>query len=137
MCASSAHPLDYLRKPLDLERLRTLLRSVRDQDAERRSVLVAEAEVARRFEFCGMVGRGPAMQTVFDLIRRLAPHARAALISGEAGTGKQLVAGALHTMGTRCSGPFVVVDCSAVVEAIFERELFGYCLLYTSPSPRD
>jgi DNA-binding NtrC family response regulator len=117
--------VDYLRKPLDLERLRALLTGIREQDAGRRSALAAEADIARQFEFCGMVGRGPAMQGVFDLVRRLAPHAHATLISGEAGTGKQLVAGALHMLGTRRSRPLIVVDCSAVVESLFERELFG------------
>lgn len=118
--------VDYLRKPLDVERVRTLLVGVRDQEAERRAVLAVEAEIAQRLEFCGMVGRGPAMQTVFDWIRRLAPHTRLALISGEPGTGKHLAARALHALGPRRSAPFVVVNCSAVVETLFERELFGH-----------
>lgn len=117
--------IDYLRKPLDLERLRTLLTGVRDDDAERRSLQEAEADIARRLEFCGMIGRCPAMQDVFALIRRLAPHARSVLIRGESGTGKRLAAHALHTMSARRSNPIAVVDCSAVVETLFERELFG------------
>ena len=66
------------------------------------------------------------MQEVFDLIRRLAPHVRAALISGETGTGKELVARALHTYGPRRARRFVAVNCSAVVETLFESELFGH-----------
>src|SRR6185503_5404774 len=80
----------------------------------------------QRLEFCGMVGRGPAMQEVFGLIRRLAPHVRTALISGETGTGKQLVARALHKLGPRSTKRFVTVNCSAVVETLFESELFGH-----------
>jgi len=118
--------VDYLRKPLDVERVRTLLVDVRDQEAARRAILAVEAEIAHRLEFCGMVGRGPAMQAVFDWIRRLAPHARLALITGEPGTGKQLAARALHALGPRRAGPFVVVNCSGVVETLFERELFGH-----------
>jgi DNA-binding NtrC family response regulator len=117
---------DYLRKPLDVRRVRGLLTAVRQEDAARRAVLILEAELAERLEFCGMVGRGPAMQSVFDLIRRLAPHARLALITGEPGTGKELAARALHSLGPRRSRPFIVVDCSAVVETLLERELFGY-----------
>ena len=73
-----------------------------------------------------MIGRGPAMQEVFGLIRRLAPHARTALITGETGTGKELVARALHKLGPRSAKRFVTVNCSAVVETLFESELFGH-----------
>jgi transcriptional regulator with GAF, ATPase, and Fis domain len=85
-----------------------------------------EGDLAQRLEFCGMVGRGPAMQEVFGLIRRLAPHVRTALISGETGTGKELVARALHKLGPRSTKRFVTVNCSAVVETLFESELFGH-----------
>ena len=118
--------LDYLTKPFDLQRLRQLLATVRDEAAQRREVLTMEGDLAQRLEFCGMVGRGPAMQEVFGLIRRLAPHVRTALISGETGTGKELVARALHKLGPRSTKRFVTVNCSAVVETLFESELFGH-----------
>jgi DNA-binding NtrC family response regulator len=89
-------------------------------------MMAVDREVAQRVEFAGMIGRSPAMQEVFDLIRRLAPHVRAALISGETGTGKELVARALHTYGPRRARRFVAVNCSAVVETLFESELFGH-----------
>jgi DNA-binding NtrC family response regulator len=82
--------------------------------------------VARRLEFCGMIGRGPAMQELFGMIRRLAPHVRTALVTGETGTGKELVARALHNLGPRRDRRFVTVNCSAVVETLFESELFGH-----------
>jgi DNA-binding NtrC family response regulator len=66
------------------------------------------------------------MQEVFGLIRRLAPHVRTALITGDTGTGKELVARALHKLGPRSSKRFVTVNCSAVVETLFESELFGH-----------
>ena len=66
------------------------------------------------------------MQEVFGLIRRLAPHVRTALITGETGTGKELVARALHKLGPRSTKRFVTVNCSAVVETLFESELFGH-----------
>jgi DNA-binding NtrC family response regulator len=66
------------------------------------------------------------MQEVFGLIRRLAPHVRTALITGETGTGKELVARALHKMGPRSAKRFITVNCSAVVETLFESELFGH-----------
>jgi transcriptional regulator with GAF, ATPase, and Fis domain len=66
------------------------------------------------------------MQDLFGMIRRLAPHVRTALVTGETGTGKELVARALHRMGPRKDKRFVAVNCSAVVETLFESELFGH-----------
>jgi two-component system response regulator AtoC len=117
---------DYLTKPFDMERLKGIFAMVRDEADRRARMMELDREVAQRFEFAGMVGRGPAMQEVFGLIRRLAPHLRTALISGETGTGKELVARALHQTGPRSSRRFVAVNCSAVVETLFESELFGH-----------
>ena len=118
--------MDYLSKPLDFARVQQLLATVRDEIERRRSVLALESDVARRLEFCGMIGRGPVMQELFGMIRRLAPHVRTALITGETGTGKELVARALHSTGPRRDRRFVTVNCSAVVETLFESELFGH-----------
>jgi DNA-binding NtrC family response regulator len=117
---------EYLSKPLDLDRLRKLLSEIRSEIGRRAQVLALESQVARRLEFCGMLGRSPAMQEVFGLIQRLAPHARVVLISGETGTGKELAARAFHSLGPRRGRPFVTVNCSAVVDTLFESELFGH-----------
>jgi len=118
--------MDYLTKPLDFARLEQLLKSVREEIARRTSLMSLEGDVARRLEFCGMIGRGPLMQDLFGMIRRLAPHVRTALITGETGTGKELVAHALHKTGPRRDRRFVTINCSAVVETLFESELFGH-----------
>ncbi|MBI3046870.1 MAG: sigma-54-dependent Fis family transcriptional regulator [Acidobacteria bacterium] len=118
--------LDYLSKPLDFTRLDELLTTVRQGIERRQRFLAADTELAGRVEFCGMVGRGPAMQQLFDLIRRLAPHARTALVTGETGTGKELVARALHMLGPRRDRKFIAFNCSAVVDTLFESELFGH-----------
>jgi DNA-binding NtrC family response regulator len=117
---------DYLSKPLELSRLERLLTDIRDDTDRRRSVFAIESELARRLEFCGMVGRAPIMQELFATVRRLAPHVRTALITGETGTGKELVARALHRLGGRGEKRFVTVNCSAVVESLFESEVFGH-----------
>ena len=117
---------DYLSKPLDFGRLDQLLTDVREEAERRRSVLSLEVDLARHLEFCGMIGRSPLMQELFGMIRRLAPHVRTALITGETGTGKELAARALHQMGPRRERRFVTVNCSAVVETLFESELFGH-----------
>jgi DNA-binding NtrC family response regulator len=118
--------MDYLSKPIDFGRLEQMLTGLRDEIERRRNLLTMESDVARRLEFCGMIGRGPAMQDLFGMIRRLAPHVRTALITGETGTGKELVARALHKTGPRRERRFVTVNCSAVVETLFESELFGH-----------
>src|SRR4029077_14839997 len=107
---------DYLSKPFDLDRLREVLLSVREGIRRRERFLQVDADVARQFEFYGMIGRSPPMQELFDSLRRLAPHVRTVLISGETGTGKELVAHGLHQQGPRRSRPFSTVKCSAVVE---------------------
>jgi two-component system, NtrC family, response regulator HydG len=118
--------MDYLSKPLDFGRLQQMFAGVRDELERRQSVLSLERDLVKRLEFCGMIGRGPLMQDLFALIRRLAPHVRIALISGETGTGKELVARALHRSGPRKDRRFITVNCSAVVESLFESELFGH-----------
>ena len=118
--------LDYLTKPFDFQRLREVLTTVR-MDLERRErFLEVDADVARKFEFHQMIGRSPAMQQLFDMLRRVAPHARTILITGETGTGKELVARALHKLGPRRDRRLVTVNCSAVVDTLSESELFGH-----------
>jgi DNA-binding NtrC family response regulator len=118
--------IDYVSKPLDFTRLDQLLTSVRAETERRRSVLSLEGDLARRLEFSGMIGRSPLMQELFAMIRRLGPHMRTALVTGETGTGKELVARALHQAGLRRERRFVPVNCAAVVRPLFESELFGY-----------
>jgi len=97
-----------------------------------RSHLPAQDLLADRFNhlapgrFQGMIGNGPGMQSVFSIIERIAPHFRTVLVTGETGTGKELVARALHDLSTVRQGHFVVLNCSAVVETLFESELFGH-----------
>lgn len=118
--------VDYLTKPIDFARLKHLLEVVRGDTERRRRLLAAEQEVAKNAEFCGMIGRTPVMQELFTLIRRLAPHVRTVLVTGETGSGKELVARALHRSGPRGGKRFVAINCSAVVETLFESELFGH-----------
>src|SRR5262245_18497089 len=124
IAALKAGAVDYLAKPFDRERLRDVLVTVRKRVERRDTFLRLDADVAKQFEFYGMVGRSPAMQELFDTIRRLAPHLRTVLITGETGTGKELVAKALHRLGPRRVKRLITLNCSAVVETLFESELF-------------
>ena len=117
---------EYLSKPFDFERLKQVLAAIRVELQRRAQVVALESQMARQLEFCGMIGRSPVMQELFSLIQRLAPHAKVILVSGETGTGKELVARAFHQAGPRRNRPFVTINCSAVVDTLFESELFGH-----------
>jgi len=109
---------DYLEKPIRLSVLRERVGRL-IADAERRQALGGDDE------FEGLIGRSPRMAELFGRIRRIAPHYRSALIQGATGTGKDLVARALHAR-SGVKGQYVVLNCSAVVETLFESELFGH-----------
>jgi transcriptional regulator with GAF, ATPase, and Fis domain len=83
-------------------------------------------EPARPEVFEGMISRDPAMRGLFDLVERVAASDAAATILGETGTGKELVARALHARSPRRDGPFIPVNCSAIAESLIESELFGH-----------
>ena len=117
--------VDYLTKPIDVVRLDQLLSAHRTNGSTLRSEREACAAHGR-CEHYGMVGTTARMHDVFTAIRRVAPFVTTALITGETGTGKELVARALHATGRRSMKPFVTINCSAVVESLFESELFGH-----------
>ena len=117
---------DYLNKPLSISVLRQRVGKLL-ADAKRRQLSRRlGTELARTLQFEGMVGTSPLMLEAFARIRRVAPHFRSALITGATGTGKDLVARALHQLSPASSGHFVVCNASAVVETLFESELFGH-----------
>lgn len=117
---------DYLTKPLDVEKLRSRIASLRHDAERRRRTLHLDQELVDACQFEGMVGRSPLMLEVFARIRRVAPHFRTVLVTGATGTGKELAALALHRLSPAARGPFVVCNCSALVETLVESELFGY-----------
>ena len=108
--------LDYLAKPLDFARLLELLEGVRDEAARRRDLLATDRATGHRLELCGMIGRSAIMQQLFALARRVAPHARHALVTGETGAGKEGLARAIHGQGPRRGKRFVILNCAAVAD---------------------
>jgi len=117
---------DYLNKPISIGSLRERIGKLVDAARRRQRAFQLEDELLASAEFEGIVGRSPLMAEMFSRVRRVAPHYRALLISGETGTGKDLVAQALHKLSPAASGRYVVLNCSAVVETLFESELFGH-----------
>jgi DNA-binding NtrC family response regulator len=116
---------DYLNKPISLATLRDRVGRIIGAALQRQQVRHAEEQAMETAQFEGIVGRSPQMWEMFSRIRRIAPHYRAALITGQTGTGKELVAQALHRLSL-VKGKFVVLNCAAVVETLFESELFGH-----------
>ncbi len=117
---------DYLVKPLDIDQLRTLV----DQ-ASRKAMMAhtrrIEAEKAQDdFVFEGIAGDSPAMQGIFEIVRRVAPTNISVLIEGPSGTGKELLARAIHDNSQRRSRAFRPVNCAGLTETLLESELFGH-----------
>lgn len=117
---------DYWTKPLDVEKLRGRIGGFIAEAEKRQKTLRLDRELLDACQFEGMVGRSPVMLEVFARIRRVAPHFRTVLVTGATGTGKELVAHALHRLSPASRGQFAVCNCSALVENLVESELFGY-----------
>ncbi len=117
---------DYLTKPLDIEKLRAKIATLLADAEIRRKTLRLDQELVDAYQFEGMIGRSPLMLEVYARIRRIAPHFRTVLVTGATGTGKELVARALHRLSPVPRGPFVVCNCSALVDNLVESELFGH-----------
>jgi two-component system response regulator AtoC len=117
---------DYVLKPFDVEALELVVRKALEMQryrAENR-FLREQANAVPSFE--SLVGSSPAIEAVYDLIRRVAPARSAVLISGETGTGKELVARAVHKLGPRSETLFVPINCAAIPAELLESELFGH-----------
>ena len=114
----------YLTKPFKLDVVRVLLSRACEERAVRSENQRLRREVRDRY--AGMLGQSGPMRALFDLVPKVARVASPALILGETGTGKELVARALHLEGPRAEGPFVAVNCAALPESLLESELYGH-----------
>jgi DNA-binding NtrC family response regulator len=117
---------DYLTKPLEIDKLRACIDALLEEAHTREKTLRLDQELVDAYQFQGMVGRSPLMLELYAKIRRIAPHFQTVLVTGATGTGKELVAKALHRLSPAGSGRFVVCNCSALVDTLVESELFGY-----------
>jgi DNA-binding NtrC family response regulator len=108
------------------EKLVAVIERLLDLAQERQRVADLDRQLLQASQFQGMISRSPIMWEVFSHVRRIAPHFQTVLITGETGTGKELVARALHALGPGALQPFAVCNCSALVESLLETELFGH-----------
>jgi two-component system nitrogen regulation response regulator NtrX len=114
---------DFIEKPLDLNRLLITIRNALDKTSLITETRVLKKKVSRAYE---MVGESAAIRQVKEIIQKVAPTDARVLITGDNGTGKELVARSLHESSGRSAGPFIEVNCAAIPSELIESELFGH-----------
>src|SRR6266513_5814964 len=124
--AVKAGAFDFLEKPVDAERLLDKL-----EKAIKQKTLIDENEQLKqrlqdRYKFQNVIGKSKKMQDLFELIESVAASEANILIQGENGTGKELIANAIHYKSKRSKGPFIKINCAAIPKDLIESELFGY-----------
>jgi DNA-binding NtrC family response regulator len=117
---------DYVTKPFHFEELALRLHRLAEARATRREIGTLRALLSDMPGECGLVGRSPPMQHLYSCIETYAEHSVPVLITGETGTGKELVARALHIRSSRAQKPFVAVNCGSIPRELAESELFGH-----------
>ena len=124
--AMKAGAYDYLQKPFKAEEAVLTLRKAEEREALRRENRALRQEILRESTFEDILAKSPQMQAIFKTIGKIADYKTTALITGESGVGKELVARAIHRRSGRRGGPFVAVNCGAIPENLLESELFGH-----------
>jgi DNA-binding NtrC family response regulator len=115
-----------LHLPLDLESLRKTIDEIEKLKATRMETAALERMLDSKYRLEGVIGKNPSMLDIFSFIRRIAPYYQTITIMGETGTGKEVIAKALHALSPASKGPFVVCNCGGLMENLIESELFGH-----------
>jgi two-component system response regulator AtoC len=117
---------DYITKPLNFDELRIIIDKAVENRRLRNENVYLKKQLRDKYEFSNIIGNSPAMQKVFNRMKRIIKTDSTILIMGESGTGKEIVAKAIHFNGHRKDKPFVAVHCGAIPENLLESELFGH-----------
>jgi DNA-binding NtrC family response regulator len=117
---------DFVPKPFERDILQDILRRISRKRELRRETLHLEKKLERKYVFQGLISRNPYMLEIFGLIENIAKYFSSVLVTGETGTGKEVVARAIHALSPYRAKPLVICDCASIPENLFESELFGY-----------
>jgi DNA-binding NtrC family response regulator len=117
---------DYIPKPFKMDELAIIVQKALHEGTLRREVARLRREIGKEYHFNNIIGKSKSMQAIFDLIRRISDTSSNVLITGDSGTGKELVAKAIHYNSPRKDRPFIPVNCAAIPETLLESELFGH-----------
>ena len=117
---------DYLTKPLDFDELRLVMERAMDHSQLREENRLLRENLGKNFDRQHTIGQSAAMVRLLETVAQVAPSEATVLITGDSGTGKELIAGAIHFNSSRKEGPFVKMNCAAITETLLESELFGH-----------
>jgi DNA-binding NtrC family response regulator len=117
---------DYITKPFKTEEILIVIQKALEDRDLRKKIKYLTQQAEQRYKFENIIGKSKAMQDIFEIIKRVSRTDTTVLITGKTGTGKELVAKAIHFNSKRKEKPFVVVNSSAIPETLLESELFGY-----------
>ncbi len=117
---------DYLTKPLDFDKLRLTIDRAMEHTRLKEENRILRETLGQKFDSQNIIGKSPAMRNLLETVAQVAASEATVLISGDSGTGKELIAGAIHFNSLRKDGPFVKINCAAITETLLESELFGH-----------
>ncbi|MDP6044896.1 MAG: sigma-54 dependent transcriptional regulator [Phycisphaerae bacterium] len=117
---------DYIEKPLDLDDLRMVVGRAAEITAQRRTIIELKCRLDEKYGFDNITGISPAMMSILNTVRRVAPTDLPVMLLGESGTGKELIANAIHNNSNRRDERFVAINCAGFTESLLEDELFGH-----------
>jgi two-component system, NtrC family, response regulator PilR len=126
IAAMKAGAYDYLTKPFKVDEVGLVVERALERRVLQSQNVVLRDEIKGRYKLERLIGKSPAMQRVFEVIRKIAPARTSVLLIGESGTGKELAARALHELSGRDQDAFIAVNCGAIPETLIESEFFGH-----------
>src|SRR5438034_3652183 len=117
---------DYLTKPVDIQRLKVLLDKIVERLETLREVRALRRQLGEHGTFGSIIGNSPEMRKIYHIVEQAAPTSASVLITGQSGTGKELVAQTIHQLSPRTGFPFIGINCAAIPETLLESEIFGH-----------
>ncbi len=118
---------DYIVKPFDLDEFKIVIERALKTNETQRELKRLREEVEKKYCFSNIIGKSKKMQDIFDTINKISSTSSTVLIYGETGSGKELIAKAIHYNSSHKEAPFICLNCSAIPSTLLESELFGYC----------